>query len=351
MNELVEKRMKTPWSRWVLWAGLISVVILAGLYLRAEIQLRNFAATLAQLEADCSSAEQKAATLRSTVEQVPKETTLLVVDEKSTPEETRHNATLAVIARIKAAHEATPTLQPKKRIPPPVGPMGLYFPELLSDPEYSAAYLVHLRSGLRTFKKPELLRLGLSDEVSEKIITVLAERQMALEDSKQLAGDRKGVPGKLRTAITEDTNRQLLQLMGSDVYQKYMASEPTVVVVPNADGKGGTGYYVPSHETLVADSRSMLVPRLATRLSFSEAPLQPAQADQLAELLAASSTGLGDRPYKIMFTDAFIEKTSAVLSPNQVEALRQLQAEQKAAEQRAKLPKSSELPRSAPLTK
>jgi len=49
----------------------------------------------------------------------------------------------------------------------------------------------------------------------------------------------------------------------------------------------------------------------------------------------------------MLYDDAFIQKSAAILSPPQVEALRQFKAEQDASTKRGKLPKSSELPRNA----
>ena len=134
--------------------------------------------------------------------------------------------------------------------------------------------------------------------------------------------------------------------MGEETFQRWKAmNETKTVFVPNATGSGNRGYAVYSHEALVAQANSFLMPKLALRLSYSDAPLQAQQADQLAELLANNVTKPDDQIYQLRYADSFIAQAGQVLSPVQVQALREFQDELYASTKREKLPKSSELPR------
>ena len=80
-----------------------------------------------------------------------------------------------------------------------------------------------------------------------------------------------------------------------------------------------------------------LVSQLDLRLSYSGTPLNTTQAEFLVKALTASAAadplgGFSNRPSAIL-SDTVIQQAQSVLTPDQVTALKQLQAEQKAQQQ------------------
>jgi hypothetical protein len=102
------------------------------------------------------------------------------------------------------------------------------------------------------------------------------------------------------------------------------------------------------------------VAQLEQRLSYTEAPLSPAQAESLVRVLAAHAPNVRAEPAPVVsvlvragvpeavpllpttagtgrVTEEVIAQSQSVLSPSQVDALRELQAEQQAAAKAAEL--------------
>jgi len=345
---------KNPLSlRVLLWAGVVLAAVLGCLFLKAASHLREITETLTQLEGESQSLERQFSALGHEVDDVGEDIAAIIGGRPASVDEVRRNANLAVIAQLKSAHEAHPPAP--RKLPPPVptnGGGGIIFPELINDSEYRSAFLIHSRARLRRTKLPELLRLGLSEEAGEKSIAVLAEHEAAIYDYHQLSGNKgPAIPGVIAKNISEDTNNQLRQIMGEEIYKRYEAlNASTEVTIPRVEGSRST-YNVPSHEALVARARDQYIFPLITRLSYSDNPLQLVQAEQLAELLATMSAASLKTIPGTMYSDSFTEEASKILSASQLSALRQLQGEQQASEKRSKLPKSSELPRNAPVLK
>lgn len=294
-------------------------------------------------ESNRTSSEYQNATRKLSAEIAALETAL--GNSPGALEQKRRASALAVIESLKAAHANNPPISRPK--PPPMGPTGSRFPELLADPEYNQLYAQEARRLVKWSQGPKLKMLGLSTDVFEKVVSVLAEQEMAFTDYGALTGNA-GIRGDFYKKQKEITDRQLLDLMGEDAFKRWQKiTEVQTVFVPNANGNGGRGYSMQSHEALVTEANQYLTPKLALRLSYSDAPLQKEQASQLAEILANSCTAPGTRIYQAMFSEPFIQQAAQVLSPTQIDALKQLKAEQDASTKRGKLPKSSELPRNA----
>lgn len=303
---------------------------------------QSIASTQAQLDdTNRTSIEYQNALQRLAGEITTRETAL--GNSPGAFEDKRRASALAIIESLKGAHEKNPPVPRQK--PPPMGPTGSLFPELLSDPEYNQLYALETRRMVKWSQGEKLKMLGVPADVLEKVISALAEQEMAFTDYRALTGSA-GIRGEFYTKQKETTDRQLLDLMGEDTFKHWQKiTETQNVFIPNANGNGGRGHSVPSHEALVADANRILTPRPALRLSYSDSPLQKNQADQLAEILANCSTGPGNKTYQAMYSNDFIQQAAQVLSPPQVEALRQFKAEQDASTKRTKLSKSSELPR------
>lgn len=240
--------------------------------------------------------------------------------EALTPEERRYAATLPVVEKIKASHAVNPPRS--RRPPPPSGPNGgIIFPELMGDPEYSAAYLVTQRTMHASREKSKFDKLGLSEDLRQRVVILLAESDLMELDFRQLTdtGGLKGYSGKTYSSLKElrdGVDNEIRTLLGDTVYDNY--------------------------RSMSASDTSYLFTGLASRLSYSSTPLEPAAVKQLEGLLMEFS---GAPPYKTFYTEAFVERARSILSPEQLQAFHQLRAEREASEKRARLPKSSELPR------
>lgn len=342
--------MNPRFSKLVFALLLVLSVSLASLWLRAHIVQNALLQSIATARTDLTAAAEQTAVEQNhgaalSTDLIEKQNTL--AQAPGALEAMRRTSALVVINRLKLAHEKNPPAPRQKQ--PPMGQYGFSFPELLSDPEYNQLYAQQERRWAKLSQGPKLRKLGLSAEACEKAISILTEDAMAYTDYRQITGSA-GIKGDFYKQQTEATDHQLQELMGEEVFQRWKAmNETNTIFVPNAAGSGGRGYNVQSHEALVAQANSIIGAKLALRLSYSDAPLQRQQAGQLAEILAncVSTPGPGSYVYQAIFADSFIAQAGQVLSPVQVQALREFQAEQQARDKRYKLPKSSELPRNA----
>ncbi|MFT3783428.1 MAG: hypothetical protein QM790_15560 [Nibricoccus sp.] len=308
-------------------------------------------ASIANVEKELASSTSRQAEQRSDLERI---NSAVVAKEQAvraspeTLEASRTAATLAVINQIRAKRQVKPTQAKQK--PPPMGPNGQLFPDLLKDPEYSKLYVSFEAQLIRSGYAPEFRQLGLNEAEAEKAVAILAEDRVAVEEFRALSGGRTTADfTKQQAALTD---KQLLELMGEERFQKWKtltevheSAAPTETVTL-ASGVTITRTGLP-REALVSQASSYLTGKLGLRLSYSETPLQKEQADRLAEALVSQASGEPLYIYRtmFMFTDSFVEQAKSILTPTQVQALREFQAEQEASNKRSKLPKSSELPR------
>lgn len=241
------------------------------------------------------------------------------------------------VARLKAEHAGR---APIVRLPPP--PMttggGRSFPELMSDPEYSALYAKSQRVWLKSYRGGTLRRLGVPDEVVDKAIDLLVEEQASSMDLHNLAGSNPLTPSntkeiqQLRAQLAQETQAQLKALLGEQTYARYK------------DETEGTGRQ--------AQFATYLLER---RLSYSDEPLTPEQQERLQAYEAAQ--GYGSREYfqKAAQLEREARKTGAipgdeaklafyrsVLTPQQMEAVDELHREAEAGLKRRLLPKYEE---------
>jgi hypothetical protein len=265
-----------------------------------------------------------------------------------TPEQHRRTITLNLFDQLKRKHALSAPASRKN--PPPAGPDGFFFPELAENAEYGRLQLAMIRNGLLWREKKSLQALGVAPETVEKALDLLAEAQMAVQDFNQLnkSGGMKGYSGRTYqslTALREGFDQELRAVLGEEPFARYKEREDNA-----------------------SSSTNYLFNNLALRLSYSDSPLTNDRIEQLQALVTARSktaettqqsaqilpngvvrrtSTVSFNPYTYTRSDEFLGKAQGVLNPEQIAALQQLRSEQEASQKRAKLPKSSELPRNA----
>jgi hypothetical protein len=251
-------------------------------------------------------------------------------DPAGTPDQPRGNAATvqAVIDQIKRAHAISPPAPRPLRSP--IGPSGIFFPELMDNLEYSRACLEYFRS-TKTAVKATLLELGVPETIQNQVIDVLADSDVARLDAEQLL-NASGVPFNedVRRAAEKEEARiddQVRALLGDEVFREYTQKV--------------------SHFGGLTNGRASLDP-LVQRLSYTETPLLPGQVGDLTALIAQSTAPSNRGNSVLVMSPGFLELAKPLLAPGQLEALHQLYVEREAAVARGKLPPSSELPRNQP---
>lgn len=241
-----------------------------------------------------------------------------------------------LVARLKAAHAG---LKPTRPPDPPTPAGGAsYFPELMSDPEYSALYTKSTRAWMASCHGPKLRRLGLTEEVVARAVDLLTEEQVSLADVHNLAGSSplrppSGEFNQMQQQIREETQVQLKALLGEDAYRRYKDAN-----VPFSDTAAG-----------------FAVRSLERRLSYSEEPLSSEQIARLQTFEAARYASAREYFQQQRETDREARKMGAipsdeaklafyrsVLTPRQMEAVDELHREREAALKRDLLPKYQE---------
>lgn len=205
----------------------------------------------------------------------------------------------------------------RSRLPPaPSGPHGEIFSELMGDPAYVGALSRQLRWVAECLYARALNRLSLAPEVRSQVIKKLGD-QLMIENEVEYVAEEGGIAADdhdrriqaLRSKLEGEISLEIKALLGPAAYDQFMQA-------PRVIG---------SQETVEA---------FATRLSYSEEPLQPVQADQLNALLHSRR---GWQPGKRstskgidVITDAQLATAATFLSPGQVAQLREFREEQQA---------------------
>lgn len=246
----------------------------------------------------------------------------LLEEAKRIPEVARREAALRVILALKEKHAASePTPKPLPFVMPKNAP---YFVELLDDPEYVSLQLEQWREVSGRMSEQRLQRIGVPAEMRAQIVDLEFDMFANQMESSRFAGTQSVEHQAALHAASEarqENQEKLRALLGEEVYARYSSFEGRLTARAENEFR-----------------------RLATRLSYSATPLNQddfaalqAELDALpppksSEELRANATRL----------DARVRN---VLRPEQIVALDELKAEEEAAAQRRKLPKSSELPR------
>ena len=215
---------------------------------------------------------------------------------------------------------------------------------LLDNPEFSKLWNAQQKSNLDARYAALFKDLNLSPADLDKFKSLLVEKQNAILDVMAAAReqglnprdptDRAQLTTLLQTAQAQVDNN-ILQTLGAGQFAQYQNYEQTL-------------------------PQRSVVSQLAQSLSYSSSPLQDSQAQQLVNLLAANApvsgqgaggggglfaaTGGGGGPMAGIFgnraapiTDSAITQAGAILTAPQVTALQQLQAQQQAQQQIARI--------------
>ncbi|MCS6242994.1 MAG: hypothetical protein H2172_03930 [Opitutus sp.] len=194
------------------------------------------------------------------------------------------------------------------------------FTALMANPEFAQAMSLQQRGSLDGRYADLFEKLKLAPAELEKLKTLLIERQTTRMDvmtSARAQGlDPRANSGELRklTASAQaEVDDSIKTSLGESVYAQFQAYENT-------------------------QPQRGLVSQLDQRLSYTGTPLNANQTEFLVKALAASPGntatadalgGFGNRPSATL-SDAIIQQAQSVLTPDQVAALKQLQAEQMA---------------------
>jgi hypothetical protein len=197
------------------------------------------------------------------------------------------------------------------------------FAALMATPEFVQAMNLQHRAALDGRYADLFKKLQLSPDALEKLKTLLVERQATRVDVMNSARAQGLDPRTNRDEINKLTAQAQAEIdasikgtLGEAVYNQYQNYETSL-------------------------PQRGLVSQLDLRLSYSGTPLNSTQTEFLVKALAASPAnsapadslgGFGPRPSAVL-SDAVIQQAKSVLTPDQVAALKQLQAEQKAQQQ------------------
>ena len=199
--------------------------------------------------------------------------------------------------------------------------MGNRIAALMSDPEYAEAFQMQQRSRLDRTYADLFAQLNLPPATLAKLQDLLIEKQNTTRDVFMAARD-EGMNGR----ENRDELRSLIELTQAEIDAEI------------AGAIGETGLETLQNYDQTGRQRA-LVDQLETRLSYSSAPLNSAQAQTLTNILAETSPASGGNRGGFSFgggggsvriTDAAINQAQAVLSPDQLQSLTALQAEQQA---------------------
>lgn len=190
---------------------------------------------------------------------------------------------------------------------------------LMATPEFAQAMNIYQRAGLDSRYADLFKKLQLAPADLEKLKTLLVERQSTRVDvmtSARAQGlDPRANRDEINTLTAQaqaEVDASIKGTLGETVYNQFQNYETSL-------------------------PQRGLVSQLDLRLSYSGTPLNTTQTEFLVKALTASAAadqlgGFSNRPSAIL-SDTVIQQAQSVLTPDQVTALTQLQAEQKAQQQ------------------
>ena len=201
---------------------------------------------------------------------------------------------------------------------------------LMANPAFVQAVTTQQRGALDAHYADLFKKLNLSPDQLAKFQNLLLERQAARFDVMNAARE---------SGLNNRDNRDEIRKLTADAQAEVDAN------IKSALGETAFNQYKTYDAT---QSQRTVVSQLDQRLSYSSSPLTDTQNDFLVNALYASSTpstgndaapqagpggNWGGRGNTTPITDKVIEQAKSVLTPAQVTALQQLQAEQKAEQQ------------------
>ena len=203
------------------------------------------------------------------------------------------------------------------------------FTALMANPEFVQAMSLQQRAALDNRYADLFKKLQLAPADLEKLKNLLVERQTTRMDVMTSARAQGLDPrtnrdelNKLTAAAQAEVDANIKTSLGETVYNQYQNYEAT-------------------------QPQRSLVNQLDQRLSYTTTPLNANQSAFLITALTANTTAASEAPDPqqggpgnwggtrpaITIPDTVIQQAQSVLTPDQVTALKQLQAEQKAQQQ------------------
>ena len=233
--------------------------------------------------------------------------------------------------REQAAHAGAPGSEQNRR--PNEGPRpdpSGRFSALMENPEYLTAWQAQQRGFIDSQYAGFFRRMNLNSAQIERLKDLLVERAASRMDVMN-AARREGLTGR----DSRDDVRALVQQAENEIARD----------IQSVLGESGAAQLQQYEQT--APQRH-LVNQVSDRLSYSATPLTAAQQDALVSILAETSpsprtTGpsglspINRGPGGSVISDAAIARAQGVLSPSQVEALREIQAQQRAQRQMSEI--------------
>jgi RNA polymerase sigma factor (sigma-70 family) len=193
------------------------------------------------------------------------------------------------------------------------------------SPEFRSLMAEAQKSRLNIYYSPLFQQLNLSSADLDRFKELLVDKQFAVGDANRKALDLGMDYDAARQVIPYaqgEIEHDIKALLGDDRYATYQTYEAT-------------------------RKQRFLIDQLQQRLDGSSAPLSPDQASQLVQTLHASApvenppstagigaqmaAGIRWRDFSMSVSDDNVATAAAILTPAQVDALRQIQEEQSAA--------------------
>ena len=194
------------------------------------------------------------------------------------------------------------------------------FAALMANPEFAKAISLQQNAALDNRYAALFKQLNLSPAELEKFKSLLVERQNSRMDVMNAARENGLNPRENREEINKlvaeaqaEVDANIKAALGESRFNQYQTFDAT-------------------------QSQRNLVSQLDQRLSYSSTPLNATQSQFLVTALASSNAPAADQGgpgnwgggNRTTITDEVIQQAQSVLSPDQVSALKQLQAEQQA---------------------
>ncbi len=207
-----------------------------------------------------------------------------------------------------------------------IGSMVNTWVGMMNDPEAQRLMALQQKAGISSRYADLFKKLQLAPDQLEQFKAELLEKQTSRQDAL-LAAAQQGINPmqnpqefrKLEESIQSDIDKQIKTTIGDSAFADYQTFQATA-------GQRG------------------VVNQLQQSLSYTEAPLTPAQSDQVTQILATTGTpkiGPDGAPVpsknNSRVTDATVAQAQTVLVPRQVQALQEIQQQQQAGEQLQKI--------------
>ena len=220
-------------------------------------------------------------------------------EDQLTSEERRRHRVAKVVAQIKEERARRTTPLP---LPPPEGPGGDTFRELMDDPEYARLAMVIWRYGIIFQNARRFQWAKIPAEKQEKLNELILDAGFSNDDVLMVAQKNGLSPAeawKLREKVMVGVEAEIQELLGAETYEQLQRGRSS-------------------------SEANELLRNFETRLSYSATPLSKEQAQQIFAAAIETKIRFMLKPEQI---EPLIERVRPALSPAQFEAFRQVVTE------------------------